>query len=409
RDALVVSAFEICHLSTPHAVAVNEGVELVRGISPRAAGLANAVLRRIASSRAPMIQAAVDACGKGKATAEQFALVSELPLWFAERVLDSLGQEDACAYCLCVLDAAPVHVSPVVTDVLRGYSMQELGTMLSERLSSEGIASEAADLPGVLRLAGSSGLAASDPMRGSLAVVSDLSAQTIARCVCPREGASLLEVGQGVGTKALVIASYARTLGYEARIEGVELSPKKVATAHERLSAAGFDRTVESVCMDAMRLDDAAACAEKGISGTFDTVFVDAPCSGSGTLRRHPEIAGRLDEGALDPRRGLPATQFSMLMSASEKVGVGGLLAYSTCSLFHEENEDVVERFLSSSKGRLFRRVGADSSSAAMRDPELASAIREHMDVDGSFNPHPVRGGADGHYLVLLERAQKLQ
>lgn len=111
------------------------------------------------------------------------------------------------------------------------------------------------------------------------------------------------------------------------------------------------------------------------MDGAFDLVFVDAPCSGAGTLSRHPEIAWSLKEDALAD---LAELQLQILRRAATRVADGGRLAYSTCSVFRQEDEDVVDAFLASPEGSRFR---------------LASARR--IDI-----PH-----ADTHFLALFERA----
>ena len=100
-----------------------------------------------------------------------------------------------------------------------------------------------------------------------------------------------------------------------------------------------------------------------------------APEHGAGTLSRHPEIAWSLKEDALAD---LAELQLQILRRAATCVAAGGRLAYSTCSVFRQEDEDVVDAFLASSEGADFR---------------LASARRTDI-------PH-----ADSHFLALMERA----
>ena len=75
----------------------------------------------------------------------------------------------------------------------------------------------------------------------------------------------------------------------------------------------------------------------------FDRILADVPCSGFGTLRRNPDLKWRKNEE--DIRR-LSAVQASILSNLSQYLKKGGILVYSTCTIFHEENEDVVEAFL---------------------------------------------------------------
>lgn len=81
----------------------------------------------------------------------------------------------------------------------------------------------------------------------------------------------------------------------------------------------------------------------------FDTVFIDGPCSGTGTMRRHPEIPWRLTEN--DVTTDLPKLQLTMLKEAAARVAAGGELIYATCSVFDEENTQVVDAFLNSPEG----------------------------------------------------------
>ena len=152
-----------------------------------------------------------------------------------------------------------------------------------------------------------------------------------------------------------------------ARLTSVEVDAKKSALAAARMETAGVAGQVECVC------DDGRELARVG--GAFDLVFVDAPCSGAGTLSRHPEIAWSLTEDALAD---LAELQLQILRRAATRVAAGGRLAYSTCSVFRQEDEDVVDAFLASPEGAPFR---------------LASAHRTDI-------PH-----ADTHFLALLERA----
>jgi 16S rRNA (cytosine967-C5)-methyltransferase len=124
-------------------------------------------------------------------------------------------------------------------------------------------------------------------------------------------------------------------------------------------------------------LDAASAANTLGTHEPFDVVFVDAPCSGSGTLRRHPEIAWSLKP---EDVASLSALQLNMLRAAASWVRPGGLLCYATCSVFKSEDEDVVETFLGEASGQGFEQE------------------------DRTFFSSPRRGGPDGHYCAFLRR-----
>ena len=103
----------------------------------------------------------------------------------------------------------------------------------------------------------------------------------------------------------------------------------------------------------------------------FDTVFIDAPCSGTGTMRRHPEIPWRLTEK--DVTVELPKLQLTMLKEAAARVAAGGELIYATCSVFDEENTQVVDAFLASPEGAGFS-VAPLSEAQILQLPEFDQA-----------------------------------
>jgi 16S rRNA (cytosine967-C5)-methyltransferase len=133
----------------------------------------------------------------------------------------------------------------------------------------------------------------------------------------------------------------AASMGNSGLVVAVDLHPARLSTlreACERLAA----RIVRPVAADAS-LDLPLA---EGV--VFDRALVDAPCSGTGTLRRNPEIKWRL--GASDPAR-FAGLQGALLDRAAERVRAGGRLVYSTCSLEREEDEDVALAFLARNPG----------------------------------------------------------
>jgi 16S rRNA (cytosine967-C5)-methyltransferase len=124
--------------------------------------------------------------------------------------------------------------------------------------------------------------------------------------------------------------------------------------------------------------------------GSIDAVLVDAPCSATGTMRRHPDARWRL-QPAVFAR--LAARQTRLLDAAAPLVRPGGLLIYATCSLEPEENEQVVERFL-------------NQHPDFARTPRGQSSIpTELLTAAGDFQSVPQRHGIDGAYAARLVRA----
>ena len=121
---------------------------------------------------------------------------------------------------------------------------------------------------------------------------------------------------------------------------------------------------VRCVCADGRKLDASL--------GSFELVLVDAPCTGTGTLSRHPEIAWSLEEDA--PEK-LSLLQGELLAAAASRVAAGGRLVYATCSVLAEENERVVEAFLASPAGAGFELVRAERTAWPHADTHFHAHI----------------------------------
>jgi 16S rRNA (cytosine967-C5)-methyltransferase len=158
---------------------------------------------------------------------------------------------------------------------------------------------------------------------------------------------------------------------------------------HHRLATlrAGCERLgVQSV--DALELDATRALPFVAGGHEFDRVLVDAPCSGTGTLRGNPEIKWRLSADDL-PR--LAELQASLLEGAASSVASGGRLVYSTCSIEREENEEVVRRFLEATT--LFQVI----------EPNAPAGL---ITSDGFVRTFPHRNGTDGFFAAALQRVR---
>ena len=138
------------------------------------------------------------------------------------------------------------------------------------------------------------------------------------------------------------------------------------------------------------------------LEGWFDAVAVDAPCSGTGTLRRHPEITWSLRSVDVETCAEL---QLAMVRSAAARLAPGGMLTYATCSVLREENEDVVTAFLESPEG-----AGFEVVPIAEAVPEGNGFAVDEMDErstpEGYLRTYPAPGSCDGHFCACLRRAR---
>lgn len=359
RDALRLAVFELCYLGTRADVCVSQGVELVRGASPRAAGLANAVLHRVAEKDAPAVAAARERVRSGSVAARDLATAGALPLWLCERALSSLGAEGAAAWALRALEPAGAWVAA---------NRARLSVETAERLLAEaGCAPQAGPAAGSFLLGRPAALARSGLVDRVDVLPCDLSAQEVALAAAPAPGERVLEVGQGRGTKTVLLEGAAVAAGGPCPLVAVEVDEGKSQLAARRVRRAGLGAHVRCACADGRSLDASY--------GEFDLVFLDAPCTGTGTLARHPETAWSLAESA--PAE-LAALQLELLRAAAGRVAAGGRLVYATCSVLAEENDRVIEAFLAGPEGASFSLV----SSGLVSRPD-----------------------ADAHYCARLARA----
>ena len=397
RDALRLEAFEVMYLSTPAGIAVSQGVELVRIANRRASGLANAVLRRVAGEDAAAVDAARRRVEQGSTAQADLALVSGLPGWIIAEAAAALGEAGARWLAMGALEPAPVYVA---ANRLRATPEELEGALESAGLDPRRVTDF-----GTFQLGRPAELARSGLVDAAVAVPSDLAAQLVARIAACRPGERLLEVGQGRGTKSLLLEGATGSMGGLGRIEGVDNVPRKREIARARMRRARLDRVVTCLTLDALRLADPSLPAE--FAHPFDVVFVDAPCSGLGTLRRHPETSWSLDARSLDPgsRESLPALQLQILRAASARVRVGGALVYSTCSFARAENQGVVEAFLRGGEGVGFSLAspmlapGVKSLSADDR-----SLVEDCVDEDGFFTSALPGVGCDVHFCARMVR-----
>lgn len=377
RIALRITTFELLYLGTPAEAAVSQGVELARAALPAASGLANAVLRNVAAAADSYLAAEdVPGCERPLAAAARRA---GLPVWLAREIEASLGTASSSLF------AAELEPAPIAGFALQGAeASNKAATALPGCITPVDVREEH-----VRRAL----------VKGSL-VISDAHAQLIATAAA-RSG-SCLEIGAGRGTKTYIMQEQARRAGFEREHIALDLYEGKCRKNKERLEQAGLAASVRTFAGDACDLDAALADldSETGKRRLFDTVFVDAPCSGTGTMRRHPEIPWRLTKE--DVNRNLPELQLSMLAQAAARVIPGGELLYATCSVLKQENDNVVDAFLSSPQGKDFKPVPLSEADIFQLPAfkQAVPAIKAHESAKGRFQTIPAPAGFDGHFCA---------
>ncbi len=208
--------------------------------------------------------------------------------------------------------------------------------------------------------------------------VQDLGSQIAAACAGNVRGAQVLDLCAGGGGKTLALAA---AMGNTGQIYAYDSEARRLADTIRRGDRAG----VRNLQIRSPVHGDAL----QGLEGRMDVVFIDAPCSGSGAWRRHPDTKWRLSAENFERRQ---ADQDAVLDLGAAYAKVGGRLIYVTCSVLPEEDEDRVTAFLARRPDYIVR--------PATDDPALAGFLTS----EGYLRLTPASAGTDGFFVAVLER-----
>ncbi|MBI2501865.1 MAG: 16S rRNA (cytosine(967)-C(5))-methyltransferase RsmB [Candidatus Latescibacteria bacterium] len=310
RQILRLGAYQLLHLDkVPSRAAVHTAVELAKRHATRGVPkLVNAVLRRVAATAAcpPLPE-------RGEDLAGHLSVCHSHPRWLVERWLVRWGAAPAEALLQADNQQPPLYVR---LNPLRNASPPET-------------ARPAGFLPGFFALEDSESFFQSASFREGHCQVQDINAGLPAALLQPQPGERVLDACSAPGGKATQLAVQMQDQGL---VVAADLSARRLGRLRENQQRLGL-RSLRLLVED----------ARSGQSGPFDRVLVDAPCSATGTLARHPDVRWRKHPEQLPA---LSAAQYAMLCRAFARLRPGGVLVYSTCSLETEENDGVVERFL---------------------------------------------------------------
>ncbi len=364
RDALRISTYELAFLGKQDHAVVDQGVELVKSVALRASGVGNKILRRIAQD------VRYFPWGDPNVDDDALARKTGFPYWMADRLIAELGRDKAVVFMLTSSDPSPMFVAINSLKSTTDQAMQRL----------EEIGAKPAILGpknrGCIKIGEPAALLKSELIGDGTLLITDASAQLTALAATPPKEGYFLEIGSGRGTKTILLQSNAnKTYSKQGEIYCVDIHGFKSKVLQQRLEQFGV-KNIYTFEGDASNLD-----AIGGLPKTFKKALIDAPCSGLGTLRRHPEIRWKLEPSDITMMAGLG---LEMLKSVSPRIEVGGSIVYSTCTVFKEENTDVIAAFLECEQGKNYR----------------IQKIGEMDYVQNSLVPN----GPDVHFIAVLER-----
>ncbi len=309
------------------------------------------------------------------------AIRAEVPVWLFSRV--AAQYHDAEALLAALIEPAPLDLRVNTIKADRDGVLESLRSATREHAPLQAQATPYS--PDGIRLDDKPPLTRWPIYQDGLIEVQDEGSQLIARLVAPKRSDMVVDFCAGAGGKTLALGSLMRSSG---RIYAFDIHAKRLAGLGPRLKRSGLSN-----------VHPAAIASEndvrvKRLAGKIDRVLVDAPCSGSGTLRRNPDLKWRFDESELAR---VNQVQENLMRAASRLVKPGGRLVYSTCSLLALENQQVVERFVT--EHREFSVLPA---------AQILKAQGVEIDHAERFAPWfvmlPHLHGTDGFFAAVLER-----
>jgi 16S rRNA (cytosine967-C5)-methyltransferase len=312
---------------------------------------------------APVLEAAGDA--------ERVGLQTFHPTWFVEYCFNLLGRKEAVAFLEANVNAPPTYIR---VNTLRGSE----GSIL-ERLDAEGVSLEKVEfLRHAYKVTGAGQpLTCMRSFQEGLFYIQDKASVFAAEVADPKPGMKVLDVCAAPGAKTTYLAQLMQNRG---GIFSVDYSLRRMQVWRREVSRMGVE-IAEPVIAD--------ACVSLPFALEADVVVLDPPCTSTGVFAKQPSAKWRLTPGSIEK---MAAIQQQMISRCAEKVKVGGVLTYSTCSIMVEENELVVERFLE----------GHPDFSLVEITPKLGVPGLRGLDMCQRLYPHI--HGSNGFFIAKLLR-----
>lgn len=325
-DILRMGAYQLLFMDrVPAFAVVDESVKLAKKHGGfRAGGFVNALLRKVDASRDELPQP------DQKDWHQYLSIKYSHPRWFVDKMAGLLGDEETEALLMAnngpVRPTARVNTSKISRDAL------------IDRLAGRGVDVREHDyLPDAISFESLRGVAGGQEMEEGLLYIMDTASQLCVHVLGPVPGAGVIDMCAAPGGKTMMAAQMMEGKG---KILAMDVHPHKADVLERNAKTYGFEEITEIIAFDASRFI-------KKLEASADYVICDVPCSGFGIVRKKPDIRYNSPEGFGQLRE----LQRQILDNAGRYLAPGGVMVYSTCTIFPEENEEMVEAFLRDNPG----------------------------------------------------------
>lgn len=380
RSILRLGTYQLLHLDgIPSHAAIYETVQLAKK-SRKTIGFINAVLRSVQRKKTELTYPLLETH-----PIDHISNRLSYPKWLVKRWIQTRGLTWTLAFCEASNQIAPltVRANSLVIDrdkLCKSLKAESFNTKISE-ISLDGIVIENRSI--------TTNDVVSDPKRGiglkellnrGDVYAQDESAMLVPYLLISEKPKLVVDLCAAPGGKTTHIGCLIENTG---KVIAVDLNENRLDVLSENCRRLGV-QNVETRVLD-------STVADLGFINTADAVLIDAPCSGFGTLRRHPDIRWNKTENQL---HALIDLQYRLLDNAAKNIKKGGILVYSTCTIEPSENEEIINRFIKN-----YPMFSVESVVKFLPDIP-ASAITQ----EGFLQTFPHEHGVDGTFAARLRR-----
>ncbi len=362
-EILRLGIYQIMYMDkVPVSAAVNESVKLIKKYENRSRGFVNAILRKVADNK--------DNISFPEETLENLMVRFSFPKPLCEKIISEFGLEEGSRF-IEALGQEPktfIRVNRLKTtrdELIAKLTQKEINIAPFDDLEDAAIIS-GADIGSL------------DEFKKGYFTVQDIAAQLACRVLAPKKNDKVIDMCAAPGGKTTYLAELMENTG---SILAFDIHPHKISLIEDGAERLGID--IINACAADMSV------FKKTMTETADKILVDVPCSGVGIIRRKPDIKWNMEENGT-----LSKIQHDLLKNAISYLKPGGELVYSTCTVFKEENENIISSVLSEH----------NSIEAVDITDLLPEAFIKQSAKDGYITLLPHIDGTDGFFICKLRK-----
>lgn len=323
---------------------------------------------------------------QGLDVTKQLAYKYAFSEWFVESLLETLPQREIEPLLSSLNESAPV--------VLRVNGYKAESKNLKSKLANEGIDATFGNLSiEALICQGRPRVFQSEAFKQGWCEIQDEGSQLISLVLNPKPKEKVLDACAGGGGKTLHMAALMKGKG---TVFAYDNNTKRFGNIRQRMKRSGLQN------IQLLESEERLSWLKANYQESLDAVLIDAPCSGSGTLRRNPDIKKKLKPQSIVD---LNQQQFKILSLYSHYVKPGGRLVYATCSLIKSENDDIVEKFVGENPHFIVIPLGEWCEDQKI--PFVTPKFVEQVKGQTYLKLRPDRDGTDGFFAAILQKTNK--